>query len=380
MSTIKAASKIEPMLITAELNKTFISETLNDLRMRLSKVVMNARTFSGIQPTGALHLGNYLGAVKRWADQVQNVKSTQERDDNIFCVVDQHAITLPQNPVKLRSNIRTMTASLLACGLDPSKCILFQQSTVPEHSELCWVLSTLCSVPRLGQLTTYKEKAAKLKEIPLGLFIYPVLQAADILLYRAASVPVGEDNIQNLQVAQHLAHKFNRNFCSSKKPLFPKPEAILPDNTAARLRSLRSPDHKMSKSDPDPLSCIYLSDSDDVVVKKIKSSVTDSNRELFFDPVSRPGVSNLITIYSLMTDQTEEQVSSYLQQNSINKVQFKHMVSESLIARLSPIRNEMERLLADQQYLDSVMSQGTNAASIMAKETMCEVRKLIGWR
>ena len=141
-----------------------------------------------------------------------------------------------------------------------------------------------------------------------------------------------------------------------------------------------TPDHKMSKSDPDPLSCIYLSDSDDVVVKKIKSSVTDSNRELFFDPVSRPGVSNLITIYSLMTDQTEEQVSSYLQQNSINKVQFKQMVSESLIARLSPIRNEMERLLADQQYLDSVMSHGTNAASIMAKETMCEVRKLIGWR
>lgn len=169
-------------------------------------------------------------------------------------------------------------------------------------------------MPRLGQLTQYKEKAAMLKEIPLGLFIYPVLQAADILLYKASSVPVGEDNLQNLQIAQHLAHKYNRT-----TPLFPRPEAILPDNTAARLRSLRSPEHKMSKSDPDPLACIFLSDTPDVLVKKVKASVTDTTKELYYDPVTRPGVSNLITIHSLMTGQSPEEVSRHFRRTVLTR-------------------------------------------------------------
>jgi len=348
--------------------------------MQLSRVVMAARTFSGIQPTGALHLGNYLGAVKRWVEQVGEQQGVVNRDSNMFCVVDQHAITMPQDPSTLRNNIRVMTASLLACGLDPERCVLFQQSTVPAHSELCWVLATLCTVPRLGQLTQYKEKAARLKEIPLGLFIYPVLQAADILLYRASSVPVGEDNIQNLQIAQHLAHKFNSTFCLPTTPLFPRPEAILPDNTAARLRSLRSPEHKMSKSDQDPQACIFLSDTPDQLVKKVKSSVTDTTRELYYDPVTRPGVSNLITIHSQMTGQTPEEVSQYLQQNSVNKVQFKAMVSDSLITHLTPIREEMDRLLADQHYMDTVLADGRDMASDLAGKTMGKVRELIGWR
>ena len=218
-----------------------------------------ARTFSGIQPTGSLHLGNYLGAVRGWVRGLG-----QAREDNIFCVVDMHAITLPQDPQVLRSNIRLMAASLLACGLAPHKCLLFQQSTVAEHAELCWVLASLATVPRLGGLSQYKEKAANLKEVPLGLFIYPVLQAADILLYKATHVPVGEDNLQNLQVARDLSHKFNRQFCSSR-PFLPLPEAVLPDTTAARLRSLRRPEKKMSKSDGDRRSCIFLTDTPDQV-------------------------------------------------------------------------------------------------------------------
>lgn len=341
---------------------------------------MASRTFSGIQPTGALHLGNYLGAVKRWVEQVKNKDKSVPRNNDMFCVVDQHAITMPQEPSILRDNIRIMTASLLACGLDPDRCILFQQSSVPHHSELCWILATLCSVPRLGQLTQYKEKAARLKEIPLGLFIYPVLQAADILLYRASSVPVGEDNLQNLQIAQYLAHKFNRTFCQPATPIFPRPEAILPDNTTARLKSLRSPEHKMSKSDQDPLACIFLSDTQDQLVKKVKSCVTDSTRELYFEPVERPGVSNLITIHSQLTGQTEVEVSQYLQQNNVNKVQFKAMVTDSLIAHLTPIREEMIRLLDDQHYMDSVLSDGRDSAIELADETLVKVRELIGWR
>jgi len=348
--------------------------------MHITRLALASRTFSGIQPTGALHLGNYLGAVRRWVEQVGDKEKNVARNNNMFCVVDQHAITIPQDPAILRENIRVMTASLLACGLDPKSCVLFQQSTVPAHSELCWVLATLCSVPRLGQLTQYKEKAARLKEIPLGLFIYPVLQAADILLYRAASVPVGEDNLQNLQIAQYLAHKFNRTFCPPSLPLFPRPEPVLPDTTAARLRSLRSPEHKMSKSDPDPLSCIFLSDTQDLIVKKVKSSVTDTIKELYYDPVARPGVSNLVTIHSQLTGQTVEEVSHYLQHNNINKVQLKTMVSDSLVTSLTPIREEMLRLLDDQHYIDTVLAEGRDLAKELADDTMGRVRELIGWR
>lgn len=337
------------------------------------------RTFSGIQPTGALHLGNYLGAVRRWAGQEEGAGPGRER---LYCVVDQHAITLPQPPAQLAANIRLMAASLLACGLNPSTCILFQQSRVAMHSELCWVLATLCTVPRLAQLTQYKDKAAKLKEIPLGLFLYPVLQAADILLYRATQVPVGEDNLQNLQIAQHLAQKFNTTFCSSpgESALFSRPEAQLPDPSAARLRSLRSPQHKMSKSDPDPQSCIYLTDSSDQIAKKIKSSVTDSTFELSLDPVGRPGVANLITIHSELTGQTAEQVTSRLQADGLNKVQLKAMVTETLVTHLTPIREELERLLAAPEHVDAVLEEGRNKAERIASETMFEVRRLVGWK
>ena len=346
--------------------------------MQLTRLLLHKRTFSGIQPTGILHLGNYLGAVKRWVEQSREPR--EDRAGLMLCVVDQHAITMPQEPAQLRANTRQMTASLLACGLDTDNCILFQQSTVAEHAELCWVLGTLCSVSRLEHLSQYKDKSAKLKEVPLGLFIYPVLQAADVLLYKASDIPVGEDNLQNLHVAQYLANKFNNQFCPKNKPLFPRPEAILPDSSCARLRSLRSPEKKMSKSDADQLSCIYISDSPDVIKKKIMSSVTDSIKEVYYDPENRVGVSNLLTIYSEISGQSLEQVSQYFQENKINKVQMKQQLTELLVEKLSPINSEMSRLLDDREYIDHVISEGRDRASDIASETMTQVRKLIGFR
>ena len=184
---------------------------------------------------------------------------------------------------------------------------------------------------RLEHLTQYKDKSSRLKEVPLGLFMYPVLQSADVLLYKASDIPVGEDNLQNLHVAQHLAQKFNTQFCPANKPLFPRPEAILPDSSCARLRSLRNPEKKMSKSDPDTLSCIYISDSPDVIEKKVKSSVTDTIKKVYYDPDNRLGVSNLITIYSELSGETPEEISKILQTKNCNKVQMKKMLRTGLV-------------------------------------------------
>ena len=233
---------------------------------------------------------------------------------------------------------------------------------------------------RLEHLTQYKDKSARLKEVPLGLFIYPVLQSADVLLYKASDIPVGEDNLQNLHVAQYLAQKFNTQFCPSNKPLFPRPEAILPDSSCARLRSLRNPEKKMSKSDPDTLSCIYISDSPDVIEKKIKSSVTDAIKEVYYDPDNRLGVSNLITIFSELSGETPEEISKILQTKNCNKVQMKKMLTELLIEKLKPIQSELTRLLADNQYIDNVVSEGRDRASDIAANTMTEVRSLVGLR
>ena len=233
---------------------------------------------------------------------------------------------------------------------------------------------------RLEHLTQYKDKSARLKEVPLGLFIYPVLQSADVLLYKASDIPVGEDNLQNLHVAQYLAQKFNTQFCPTNKPLFPRPEAILPDSSCARLRSLRNPEKKMSKSDPDTLSCIYISDSPDVIEKKVKSSVTDAIKEVYYDPDNRLGVSNLITIFSELSGETPEEISKDLQTKNCNKVQMKKLLTELLIEKLNPIQSELSRLLADTHYIDHVVSEGRDRASDIAANTMTEVRSLVGLR
>lgn len=346
--------------------------------MQLSRLLHHQRrTFSGIQPTGILHLGNYLGAVKRWVDQSNEKR--EKRDSLMFCVVDQHAITMPQDPAQLRDNIRLMTASLLACGLNTKNCILFQQSTVRQHSELCWILGTLCSMPNLARLTQYKDKASKLKEIPLGLFIYPVLQSADVLLYKATDIPVGEDNLQNLHIAQYLSQKFNNTYCPKGKPMFPKPEAILADSSVARLRSLRNPEKKMSKSDPDQLSCIYITDPPELIEKKIKSSVTDSIKEIYFDQDQRIGVANLISIYSELSGTSVDEVVSLIQDSNFNKVQFKKVLTELLIEKLTPIQSELKRILSDKSYIDNVIGEGRDEATKLAEPTLAQVKQLIGF-
>jgi len=301
--------------------------------------------------------------------------SDRPRDKEIFCIVDLHAITMPQNPDVLRHNIRTMAASLIACGVDPLKCILFQQSSVKEHTELAWILGTLISLPRLGSLAQYKEKAARLKEIPLGLYTYPVLQSADILLYKATDVPVGEDNVQNVQIAQFMAQKFN----STYSQYFPRPKIVLAEDNTARLRSLRNPDKKMSKSDPDSKSCIYVDDSPEDIEAKVKKCVTDTIKELEYDPANRPGVANLILIHSALTGESSESIGASLKENGTNKVQYKKTVTEVLVENLAPIRNEMSRILDDKHYLDNVLEQGNTAAREIAEQTIKDVKHIVGF-
>lgn len=250
------------------------------------------RIFSGIQPTGDLHIGNYLGAVKRWVD-LQN-----SNNDVTFCIVDLHSITVPQVPSELRENSLRLCASLLACGIDTQKSTLFLQSNVKEHTELCWILGCITTMARLTHLPQYKEKSSLMKEVPLGLYLYPVLQAADILLYKATHVPVGEDQAQHLQLAMSLAKLFNHRFGKT----FPIIRPLIADDTSSRIKSLRDPTKKMSKSDPDKRSCIMITDTPEVIKEKLKKAVTDCTSAVTFDPVGRPGVSNLLTMHSMVKE------------------------------------------------------------------------------
>lgn len=209
-----------------------------------------------------MHVGNYLGAIKKWVD----LQNDNQFDNVTFSIVDLHSITLPQNPEELRKNTLLMIASLLASGIDPKKCTLFLQSSVKNHTELCWILGCLTTMARLSHLPQYKEKSSKLKEIPLGLFVYPVLQAADILLYKSTHIPVGEDQLQHLQLAQHLGRLFNHKFGQ----VFPNCHAMVAEDLSCRVKSLRDPTKKMSKSDPDPKSCLMLTDTPDVLIEKCK--------------------------------------------------------------------------------------------------------------
>jgi len=335
------------------------------------------RTFSGIQPTGQLHLGNYLGAVQPW---VQSVQANEDRLSHLFCIVDLHAITMPQNPSELRRNTLEMSASLLGCGLDPEKCVLFLQSGVGSlHTELCWLLTCLSTVQQMGRMTTYKEKSANMKEIPLGLYLYPLLQAADILLYKGTHVPVGEDNLLNVELSRRVAKLFNNRYCKGKEnhPIFPIPRAVLVDSTTARVKSLRSPDKKMSKSDPNPRGCVYITDTDDVIVDKVRKSVTDCQSEVTFDPESRPGVSNLVSIHAAVTGATEDEIVR--DASSLDTGQYKVRVSEALVEHLRPLRERITYYLDHRDHLDKVFKAGNETATEIAQETMLQARKAVGF-
>ncbi|KAK4304775.1 hypothetical protein Pmani_014608 [Petrolisthes manimaculis] len=322
--------------------------------------------FSGIQPTGVVHLGNYLGAVRQW------VELQKGGDDVIFCVVDQHAITLAYDHTTLPAATRATVASLIACGVDPDTAVLYQQSRVPEHAELNWVLTCLTTMARLTHLPQYKEKSQSLREVPLGLYAYPVLQAADILLYRATHVPVGEDQRQHIQLAAHLARVFNNRYGET----FTLPRSLVADTAAARIRSLRHPDKKMSKSEANPRGRIDLTDTPDIIRGKFKKAVTDFTSAVYYDPENRPGVSNLMAIHSEVTGQSFEDITEA--SSGLTTAQYKLVVADAVIELLNPIRLKLDALLADPAQLTALMDRGAERARERAVPTWQEVKRKVG--
>lgn len=338
------------------------------LRRLLSTASLHKTTvLSGIQPTGVMHLGNYFGAIKQWVQ-------LQESHDCLFSIVDLHAITMPQDPQVLRDSIMTMTATLIGCGINPEKCTLFQQSSVPYHGQLSWILSTMTMMAKLSGLPQYKDKTEGMKEVPLGLLAYPVLQCADIMLYKANLIPVGEDQMQQIHLAQHLIQKFNHRF---KVKMFPRPEALLNKaEFSSRIKSLRKPDKKMSKSEPDAKSRIELLDSPEVIVSKIKKSVTDFTSNVTYDPEKRPGVSNLILIDSLITNKTTETIVN--ESSSLTTAQYKLQLADRVVEYLSPMRSRTVHLLEDKDELCKILARGQHKAFERAEVTMKDVYKCLG--
>ncbi len=333
---------------------------------------MKKKIFSGVQPTGNLHLGNYLGAIKNFVE-LQNEKD----NECVYCVVDLHAITVKQDPSILKDNIRETTAAFLASGLDYKKSIIFNQSLVPAHSEGSWILGCIARMGWLNRMTQFKEKAGKDKEkASVGLYIYPILMAADILLYDSTHVPVGEDQKQHLELSRDIAQKFNLDF---KSPDFLKaPEPLIQKNFA-RIMSLKDGTKKMSKSDPSDFSRINLTDKKDEIVNKIKKAKTD-NLPLPSDDKKlseRPEVENLLGIYSSLNNQTLH--------NSINEFggknfsEFKNKLSDLVVEKISPISSEINKLKKDNNFIDEILKDGAEKADKITSKKVNEMKKIIGF-
>jgi len=329
----------------------------------------NKLVFSGVQPTGNLHLGNYLGALK-------NFVSLQAETECIYCVVDLHAITIFQNPVELKKNILETTAGFLATGLDSKKSIIFNQSSVSGHAELAWIFNCIARVGWLNRMTQFKDKAGNDKEkASVGLYIYPNLMAADILLYKATHVPVGADQKQHLELCRDIAQKFNNDF---KKNIFPIPEPLIQKNIA-RVMSLRDGTKKMSKSDESSYSRIDLKDSADDIIKKIKKAKSDSFSipDNLKDLEKKPEALNLISIYSDLSETSLEQVLNDV--NGKDYSYLKNKLSEVLVEVICPIGKEIKNLLEDKNYLEKVLKEGTEKARVLAVHNLKEVRNVVGF-
>ncbi|KNC80563.1 tryptophanyl-tRNA synthetase [Sphaeroforma arctica JP610] len=320
---------------------------------------MSLAPFAGV-PT----LGNYFGALQNW------VRMQDETKTSLYMVVDLHALTIPQNPDTLRVGIRDMAMTLLAIGLDPQKSIIFQQSKVRQHAELGWILSCICPYGMLGKMTQWKDKGVKQNK-QVGLFTYPVLQAADILIYSATHVPVGADQRQHLELTRDLAGIFNHKYDTDILRL---PEAIF--NSSERVMSFREPTKKMSKSDPHDYSRINLNDSDDLIMKKLRKAVTDSEDGIEYDQANRLPLANLIDLAVAATGKTREQVCSEC--SGMNKLQFKEYLAHQLIAIVAPIREEYARLESDRGYVDAVLNEGSSRASAIAEQNMVRIKEVIG--
>ena len=334
------------------------------------------RVVSGIQPTGKPHLGNYLGAIVNYV-KLQDEAHAAGGECFIF-LADLHAISQPHDPAELTQNTREMVATLVACGVDPSKAVLFNQAQVPAHAELQWLLNGTARMGWLNRMTQWKDKAGKNREgQSVALFTYPVLQAADVLLYQATHVPVGEDQKQHLELARDIAQKFNNDFCTEDAPLFTLPEPITPPD-AARIMSLRDGSKKMSKSDPSDMSRINLSDDPDEVMKKVKKAKTDPEPL----PSERDGLEgraealNLVTIYAALTDRSVDDVLA--EHGGQGFGAFKPALGEVLIETLRPISARFNQLLEDREALDAILARGAARARDRAAPTLAATYQALG--
>lgn len=330
-----------------------------------SSAPMKKRTFSGIQPTGNIHLGNYLGAIRNWVE-------IQSQYDNIFCIVDLHAITLPISPKELHDSTRQLAALYLACGLEPQYCKFFIQSHVHEHAEMSWIMECFTPMGWLNRMTQFKTKAGENPEtVSTGLYCYPDLMACDILLYHTNLVPVGEDQRQHIEFTRDLAQRFNSLY---GQQIFTIPEALI-RQVGARIMSLTEPTKKMSKSDENPFSRINLLDNAQTIKKKIARATTDSERLVAFDE-NRPGITNLLTIYQLLTGQSPQEIEAEFAGKGYGE--FKAALTDRLVATLEPIQQRYYELINDMPRLEAILKQGADEVRPMAAETLRRVKEVIG--
>ena len=321
--------------------------------------------FSATQPSGRITLGNYLGALRNWV-------ALQDDYNAIYCVADEHAITVRQDPAALRRQSLELYAQFIACGLYPEKSIIFIQSHVPQHAELAWVLNCYTMFGELSRMTQFKDKSASHADnVNAGLFTYPSLMAADILLYQADLVPVGEDQRQHVEITRNIAQRFNGIYGD----VFTMPEAYIP-KVAARVMSLSEPEKKMSKSSPNENSFVLVMDKPEAIMRKFKRAITDSEGGIYRSP-EKPGVTNLIEIYSAVTGMTPEAVENEF--NGKGYGVFKPAVGEAVVEALRPIREETERLLGDKGYLETLYRQGAEKAAALANRTLRKVHKKVGF-
>ena len=343
------------------------------------------RVFSGMQPTGNLHLGNYLGAMVRWVEM-------QQSHECIYCVVDMHAITMWQDPKELKGQIRSVTAAYMAAGLDPKKSILFNQSQVPEHAELAWIFNCVARLGWLNRMTQFKEKAGKDREnASVGLYAYPVLMAADILAYRATHVPVGEDQKQHLELARDIAQKFNNDFALSIREagfedgtFFPLPEPVIM-GPATRVMSLRDGTKKMSKSEPSDMSRINMTDDADTIAKKFQRAKTDSGPlpDTLEGLEKRPEADNLVGIYAALVGVSKPEAFDVFVKTCSGRSDyfshFKKALVEVAVEKLTPVNAEMSRLLADPAEIDRVLGEGARKAQAIAAPIVARVKDIVGF-
>jgi len=322
--------------------------------------------FSGVQPTKNLHIGNYIGALKQWVD-------IQKQHHSYFCIVDDHAITVPQDPALLRERILNVAAVYLASGIDPKRSVLYIQSEVPQHTELAWLLMTVAKMGEMERMTQFKDKSRKggTTSASVGLFAYPVLMAADILLYDTSLVPVGEDQLQHVELTRVLARRFNERFGET----FVIPQPLI-QKIGARIMSLQKPEAKMSKSDEAETASVFLTDDNDTIRKKIMRAVTDSSAGISYDPEKKPAVSNLMTIYHHMTGDTMKEIEKKFEGKGYGD--FKKDLAEQVIAHMGPLRDRINGYLADKTELNKILNAGRDKALEVAEAKMKIVREKMG--